>query len=347
MNEMINSKELFFKACQGETNLKRPPVWFMRQAGRYLPEYQAVRKKFKFLELCLNPEWAAEVSVQPVELIGVDAAIIFSDILLPLNDFGIKVDFPESGGISIHSPEQPIGKFELGENSKATCAAISTLHKKLKAKNLEVPVLGFAGAPWTLLNYILEGGSSKRVGEFIKAKQLILNNPQKAHIWLQALSELSLKYLQAQIKAGAEAVQLFDTWAGELTLEEFENFVLPYLKSIFEQIPDTVPKIFYMKGISPYLEIAQNCGASIISLDWKISLSKAETLITNSKVKCLQGNLDPLVLTTEPKIVLQQTKKIIAEGQKIKFGHILNLGHGIMPNAKVENTKAFVKAAHE
>lgn len=344
---MLSSRELFFKACNGQTNLERPPVWFMRQAGRYLPEYQAVRKNFKFLELCLNPEWAAEVSVQPVEIIGVDAAIIFSDILLPLNDFGIKVSFPETGGIQIVAPEEPIGQFILGENTKATCLAISTLHKKLSAKNLNVPVLGFAGAPWTLLNYILEGGSSKHTGgEFSKAKQLIWNQPQKAHQWLKALTELSIKYLKAQIEAGAEAVQLFDTWAGELTLEDFENFVLPYLKDIFAELPADIPKIFYMKGISPYLEIAQNCGASIISLDWKISLSKANSLITNSKIKCLQGNLDPLVLTSTPETVLRETKKIIAEGQKLKFGHILNLGHGITPNAKVENAKAFVQAAH-
>jgi uroporphyrinogen decarboxylase len=169
---MANSRDLFFKACNGQTDLERPPVWFMRQAGRYLPEYQAIRKNLRFLELCRNHDLAAEVSVQPVEIIGVDAAIIFSDILLPLADFGIDLDFPESGGIKISaSPEQMLEPFKIGSNVEATCKAIKALKQKLAAKNLDVPVLGFAGAPWTLANYITEGGTAKG-GEFSQTTSL-------------------------------------------------------------------------------------------------------------------------------------------------------------------------------
>jgi uroporphyrinogen decarboxylase len=344
---ILNSKELFFEACRGNADLPRPPVWFMRQAGRYLPEYQVVRQKLKFLELCCNPELAAEVSLQPIEIIGVDAAIIFSDILLPLRDFGIEVDFPEIGGIRIAACSEPNFKnFQIAENIKATCKAISILQRKLISKNLQVPVLGFAGAPWTLLNYILEGGSSRN-GEFKKAKQLAYCEPQKAHNWLKALSEMTIVYLKAQIEAGAEAVQLFDTWAGELTEEAFEAFVLPYCKIIFAELPKDIPKIFYLKNVGSYLELISQSGADILSLDWKLSLTSASERIKGSCIKCLQGNLDPLLLTLDPEIVLRETKKIIEEGRKLKCAHILNLGHGITPDAKVESAKAFVKAAKE
>jgi uroporphyrinogen decarboxylase len=346
----ISSKELFFKACQGQQNLIRPPVWFMRQAGRYLPEYQAIRSKVTFLELCRNPALAAEVSLQPVELIGVDAAIIFSDILLPLADFGIEVNFPEGGGIKVRLPQGKIlGDFQIGSNIGATTAAISILKEQLASKSLDVPVLGFAGAPWTLANYILEGGSS-RAGEFLKTKQLAWKDPAALHALLQPLAQMTSLYLNAQIKAGASAVQLFDTWAGELSQEDFAEFVTPYLKMILASLPAGVPKILFLKGVSPYIKQVASLGADVLSLDWKTSLTEAwENLkvAPGNTVKCLQGNLDPLKLTVPPEITYLQTKKLILEGQKLGCGHILNLGHGVTPNAIVESTKAFVRASKE
>ncbi len=344
----LTSKELFFKACTGETNLPRPPVWFMRQAGRYLPEYQAIRKKIKFLELCRNPELAVEVSIQPVEIVGVDAAIIFSDILLPLADFGIEVDFPETGGIKVWAPDNlQIGSPQIGPNIKATTSAITLLKKQLAAKNLEVPVLGFCGAPWTLANYILEGGTA-RGGDFFKAKQLAWSNPQKLKGLLDSLTEMMIVYLKAQIEAGADAVQLFDTWGGELSAGDFAQFALPYYKMIFNALPKNTPKILFVKGVSPYIEHVANVGADVLSVDWKISLTEAWNRLekqSNCSIKCLQGNLDPIALTAAPEAVTQLTKNIIAEGQQLNCGHILNLGHGVTPNALVDSAKAFVNSS--
>jgi uroporphyrinogen decarboxylase len=343
----LSSRELFFKACSGESNMQRPPVWFMRQAGRYLPEYQAVRKKVKFLDLCRNPELAAEVSLQPVEIIGVDAAIIFSDILLPLADFGIEVDFPEAGGIKVNLPEgKTLGNFQIGSNIQATCAAIKVLKHNLKAKNFEVPVLGFAGAPWTLANYILEGGSSK-AGEFKKAKQLAWTEPARMHELLDSLADMTILYLNAQIEAGAEVVQLFDTWAGELSSQDFAEFAAPYLKKILAGVNSSVPKILFVKGVNPYLTQVASLGADVLSVDWKISLTEAWQRLeqtSGNTIKCLQGNLDPALLTVSAEITSAATKKIIEEGRQLTCGHILNLGHGVTPDAKVESAKAFVNA---
>lgn len=349
-SEILSSRELFLNACNGESKLVRPPVWFMRQAGRYLPEYRAIRQKVSFLELCRNPELAAEVSLQPVEIIGVDAAIIFSDILLPLADFGIEVAFPEQGGIKVSmDTNAKLNEFKIGQNVEATCAAIKILKEKLKAKDLQVPVLGFAGAPWTLANYILEGGSSRK-GEFMEAKRLAWSDPAKMDELLAALTQMTIVYLKAQIAAGAEAVQLFDTWAGELTQEDFNRFVIPCVKNIFAALPTETPKILFVKGVSPYIEQVANVGADVLSLDWKITLTDAWAKINKVKgntIKCLQGNLDPLKLTAPPEITYRETQKLIEEGRKLKCGHILNLGHGVTPEANVESTKAFVRASKE
>ncbi|MDJ0625801.1 MAG: uroporphyrinogen decarboxylase [Candidatus Caenarcaniphilales bacterium] len=346
----LSSKELFLRAFSGDKDLPRPPVWFMRQAGRYLPEYQAIRKKVKFLDLCRNPELAAEVSLQPVEIIDVDAAIIFSDILLPLADFGVDVQFPESGGIKVNLADgNTLKNFQVGPNIQATCKAIQILKAQLKQKNLEVPVLGFCGAPWTLANYILEGGSSKN-RELIQAKQLAWSNPDELKSILSSLSKAMIVYLQEQISSGADAVQLFDTWAGELSEQDFCEFVLPYIKEIFSALPTEIPKILFIKGVNPYIEHVSDIGADVLSVDWKTSLTQAWDRLSTTPgntIKCLQGNLDPHILTIEPQIAYQQTKKIIEEGKRIGCSHILNLGHGVTPNAKVESAKAFVKAAKE
>jgi uroporphyrinogen decarboxylase len=349
-NKKLNSRELFLKACAGDCDLFRPPVWFMRQAGRYLPEYQAIRKQVKFLELCRNPALAAEVSLQPVEIIGVDAAIIFSDILLPLADFGIEIDFPESGGIKVNLPDtHKLSNFKIGSNIQSTISAIKILGEKLKEKDLQVPVLGFAGAPWTLANYIYEGGTGRK-GEFSKAKQMIYENPAKIKELLQALSDMTITYLQAQIEAGAEAVQLFDTWAGELTQDDYAEFAFPFAEKVFSELPRNIPKIYYMKGVSPYLSQIATIGADILSVDWKVSLTQAWNQVSSvngNTIKCLQGNLDPLILTTNTSMVKTNTKKIIEEGKTLGCGHILNLGHGVTPDAKVDCTKAFVMTSKE
>ena len=350
---MLSSKELVLAASKGEKH-NIPPIWFMRQAGRYLPEYRNIRQQVKFLELCRNPELAAEVSVQPIEIFGLDAAIIFSDILLPLADFNLELEFPDTGGIKI-SGDLEIDNFEIGENISATCQAIKILKNKLQNKNLEVAVLGFAGAPWTLANYILEGGtrSATLKGEFgDKAKKQAWLKPTETKALMHKLSLMTINYLKAQIEAGVDAIQLFDTWAGELSETDFIEFVLPSLKFIFSELPADLPKILYIKGISPYIQHLADCGASILSIDWKTSLTQASLRLEtnkNNKIVALQGNLDPLILTLDnPEIVKTQTQRIICEGRELKnYGHIMNLGHGVTPQAKVENVKAFIQATRE
>jgi len=337
------------KACEGQSGLVRPPVWFMRQAGRYLPEYRAIREKVSFLELCRSPELAAEVSLQPVDLLGVDAAIIFSDILLPLADFGFKVDFPDKGGIKIGFDLSAVKlkSFQAGMNVEATCQAITLLKGKLKDKGLEVPVLGFAGAPWTLANYIFEGGSAQG-GEFKAAKKTLWTNPNFVKDTLDELSEMTIVYLKSQINAGADAVQLFDTWAGELAQDDFHEYVLPQYKRIFQALPKTTPKILFIRGVAPYLEAVASVGADVLSLDWKVDLTDTWNKlksINGNTIRCLQGNLDPFLLTSSAEAVKHKTLKIIEAGRSLSGGHILNLGHGVTPDANLNAVKAFVEAS--
>ncbi|MDX1917879.1 MAG: uroporphyrinogen decarboxylase [Candidatus Caenarcaniphilales bacterium] len=344
----ISSKELFLGACQGKKVASHPPVWIMRQAGRYLPQYQAIRDKVSFLELCRDPKLATKVSLQPIDLIGVDAAIVFSDILLPLIDFGIEVNFPESGGIKLEwQLEKPLGFFTPGANVAATTETISLIAAELSPK--AIPVLGFAGAPWTLAHYIIEGGSLRGKEQASKARHLSWTNAPLLHELLGDLANMTALYLKAQIRAGADAIQLFDTWAGELSPRDFQHFVIPYLQKVLSLLPQNTPKIYYIKGVSPYLELIAPLGFDVLSIDWKISLSTAWQRVSSvpgNTIKCLQGNLDPVKLEIDPELVERETHHLVQEGQSLPCGHILNLGHGITPSAKVECAKAFVTAGH-
>lgn len=324
-----------------------PPVWIMRQAGRYMPEYRAIRSQMSFLELCRSPETACEVSLQPIDIVKTDFAIIFSDILLPLCDYGIGVEFPNTGGINITANNLDNLEYSDQGNISATCQAIKLLRQELNNRNLqETPIFGFCGGPWTLATYILEGGTAR---EFTQAKSLLLSNSEKAHKLLDQLSNSMAEYLNKQIEAGANIIQIFETWSGELTQEQFKNIVKPYLKKILAQLPETTPKSLYLKNITPYLYDLADIGFDVISIDWKISLTNAWEILSNNPdntVKCLQGNLDPVLLTLDnTETIKQAIINNIKEGQALPCNHILNLGHGITPNAKVSNAQLFVETA--
>lgn len=337
--------DLLLRACKREP-VERTPVWFMRQAGRYLPEYRAVREKVDFLTLCKTPDIAAEVTIQPVDLVGVDAAIIFSDILVIPEAMGMKLFVEEGKGgprfetsirtlADIQSLKVPDPNKEL----KFVMDALRVTRERLRNR---VPLIGFSGAPWTLMAYMVEGKGSK---DFVHAKELIYSRPKDAHLLLQKLSDAVADYLCAQIDAGAQVVQIFDTWGGILAQDEFEEFSLRYIAQIVGHVKaKNVPVIVFCKGCGHSLEKIAAIGADVVGLDWTQDIGQARSLVGNSVA--LQGNLDPVALFSSPDSIRALVKRIL---QKYGHGsgHVFNLGHGILPTTPVEHVRAFVNAVKE
>lgn len=320
----------------------------MRQAGRYLPEYRQVRSSHGFVDICTDPDLAVEVSMQPMRRFALDAAIIFSDILLPLNDCGVRFDFRDGLEVTLLADirDQSFLAGDLGTHAMATVTAITRLQAELLAAGSSAAVLGFCGAPWTLLSYVLRN-----------ARQLAWSEPQLVHTLLERLSELMAQYLLLQIQAGVDAVQVFDTAAGDLGTHELREFSLPYVRHILSRVaaarPD-VPTIFYTKN-SQIAELA-TCGAHVLSIDWRTDLLTAEHMLENTPnntVRCLQGNLDPLMLTlpddaaTARDSIRAATRRILHQRTKLKMGHIMNLGHGITPEARIPNVDLFLNTIQE
>jgi uroporphyrinogen decarboxylase len=312
----------------------------MRQAGRYLKEYRQIRANVGFLDLCKNTDLAAEVSLQPYKILGVDAVIFFSDILIPIEAMGVDVSLTDKGpeiGNPIRSA-QDVEKLSIPDPA-AEVPFVGSIIKKLRADlQNEVPLIGFAGAPWTLASYMIEGGGSK---SFAEIKTLAYKEPRVLHRLLDKLASTISSYLLFQIEAGAQVVQLFDTWAGELNRSDYEEFALPYTRRIFEEVGHRVPRILYLNGTSALLESMVASGADVISVDWRIAMSDARRRIGGRAA--IQGNLDPCVLLGAKERILAKTKEILdAAGPE---GHILNLGHGILPPTPVENARAFIEFA--
>jgi len=332
--------DLFLRACKRKP-VERTPIWIMRQAGRYLPEYRAVREKADFLTMCKTPELAAEVTIQPVDIIGVDAAIIFSDILVIPEAMGMKLEMHEGRGPVFPNPvrnekdAKSLKKLDPTKDLKYILDAVSLTKKELKGR---VPLIGFAGSPWTLLTYMVEGKGSKN---FSNVKSLIFNNPLLAHSILEKLAEAVADYLSAKIEAGADAVQIFDTWGGILSQDDFEEFSLRYVEMIISKIKrKKEPVIFFPKGIHYKLKKVSRCGADVIGLDWTMNIGKVRKEIGNRVA--LQGNLDPTVLyATEEKIKEEVIKILSSYGSG--SGHIFNLGHGILPDVNPGKAKYLVK----
>jgi uroporphyrinogen decarboxylase len=316
----------------------------MRQAGRYLPEYRAIREKTEFMDLCKTPELAAEVSIQPIDRLGVDAAIIFSDILLPLEAMGLRVVFQDKGPIianSIRNPRDLDGLCvpDVGIAMPYLGQAIGILRERLAGA---VPVIGFAGAPWTLASYALEGKGSKAFG---LAKKFMLQETSAFYALLDMLADTVISSLETQIKAGAELVQVFDSWVGQLSQAHYRLFALPSLKKIAAAIQKTgVPLIYYLGGGPHLADTAVEIGADVLSLDWRVDLP-AFAERWGHRV-AVQGNIDPCVLYTNPQEIRLEVRKLGLQMAAYP-GHIWNLGHGILPDIPVENAQAFVKAAQE
>ncbi len=332
--------DLILKACRREP-VERTPVWFMRQAGRYLPEYRAVREKTDFLTLCKTPDLAAEVTLQPVDILGVDAAIIFSDILVVPEAMGMKLFVEEGkGGPRFESPVRSasdINALEIPDPEKELGYVMNAIRVAKKNLDGRVPLIGFSGSPWTLLTYMVEGKGSK---DFINAKNLVYSDPGLAHKLLIKLAQATGDYLCSQIDHGADVVQIFDTWGGILSPDVFEEFSLNYIHIVADRVKSrNAPVIIFCKGCNQSLEKIANAGADVVGLDWTVDIGKVRSLIGNKVA--LQGNLDPVSLFSSQDSIRDQVKKILD-----KFGrgpgHIFNLGHGILPETPVENVKTFI-----
>lgn len=329
------------RAARGE-RVERTPVWMMRQAGRYLPEYRAVRAETDFLTLCKTPELAVEVSLQPYRILGVDAVIMFSDILIPVEGMGLEVRLTEQKGPELPSPVRtasdvarlavpdPIEEFPF------VYEILRTLRRELKG---QVPLIGFAGAPWTLAAYMVEGGGSRN---YAHIKRMMYSEPATLHELLDKIADTVILYLNAQIEAGAEIVQLFDSWAGELSPKDYETFALPYEQKIFQALwRDKAPTILFINGCGTFLRQMSSSGADVLSVDWRVDLQEARSVVGDKLT--LQGNLDPCVLLSTPEIVREKTLEVLKRGGGER--HILNLGHGILPPTPVENARAFIETA--
>lgn len=317
----------------------------MRQAGRYLPEYRAVRQKVDFLKLCKTPELAAEVTIQPVDIIGVDAAIIFSDILVIPEAMGMKLEMHEGKGPIFHNPvrtesdARELNDIDPFKDLSYVLDAVSLTKRELNGR---VPLIGFSGSPWTLLTYMVEGKGSKN---FSNVKKFIFNNPRLAHKVLGRLADAVALYLSAKIEAGADAVQIFDTWGGILSQKDFEEFSLRYVEMIISNIKRrNEPVIFFPKGVHYKLKKLYKSGADVIGLDWTMNIGRVRKIIGNKVA--LQGNLDPTVLYANEEKIKEETLHILnsfGEGS----GHIFNLGHGILPDVEPGKAKYLVETVKE
>ena len=333
----------FLRACRRES-VDVTPVWFMRQAGRYMPEYRLIREKYSLLEICYQPELAAEVTMQPVHALGVDAAILFADILLPVIPLGLGLEFAKGEGPVIGKPVRTLGDLSVMRPVHAetdlgyVMEAIRILRRELNG----TPLIGFCGAPFTVASYIIEGGSSR---EFLNTKTMMYSAPEVWRALMNKLSDVLADYLVAQIRAGAQAVQIFDSWVGALSPQDYEEFVLPYSQRVLAAAKaENVPVIHFGTNTTTLLPLMKRAGGDVIGLDWRIPLDDGWKLLGHDVA--IQGNLDPTLLFAPRSEIKKRVEDILrrAEGRP---GHIFNLGHGILQHTPVENVKAVVDMVHE
>jgi uroporphyrinogen decarboxylase len=333
----------FMKACRLEP-VQCTPIWFMRQAGRYMREYRDVRSKTTFLELCKTPALAAEVTVTAAERLGVDAAIIFADILLILEPMGIDLEFTQGEGPVIHNPVRSAADVERLSEVESVGSldfvfeAIRLTRRTLKS---DIPLIGFSGAPFTLASYMTEGGGSKN---YVNTKNLMYSDAGAWHSMMSLIARGLTRYLNAQIEAGAQALQIFDSWVGCLSPDDYKEFVLPHTKEVIQGIQQGVPVIHFGTGTASLLELMSEAGGQVIGLDWRVRLDEGWKRIGSDKG--VMGNLDPVTLFASTDVLRAQARRIL-EQAKGRPGHIFNLGHGILPETPVENVIALVDMVHE
>jgi uroporphyrinogen decarboxylase len=334
----MNSR--FLDACRG-LPVDRTPVWLMRQAGRYLPEYRRIRGTCSFLELCKTPELAAEVTIQPVDILNVDAAILFSDILIPIEPMGMKLDFVP--GPVFENPVRSMADVErlripvMEEDVPFVLDTIRMLRRELEGR---VPLIGFGGAPFTLACYMVEGKGSR---DFAELKKMMYCAPEVYAALMEKVSAMLEAYLGAQIAAGAQAIQVFDTWGGILSPADYERFILPYTQRVIAGLGDRVPVIHFVKGAGTMLKSVGRCGGAVIGLDWHVNLGTARDLLGPGTA--VQGNLDPTVLYGPEPLIEAEVQRILNENNG-RPGHIFNLGHGILPDIPPEHAMYMVECVH-
>jgi uroporphyrinogen decarboxylase len=334
----------FLRACRG-LPVDRTPVWFMRQAGRYMPEYRAIRARHSLLEICAQPDLAAEVTLQPVRALGVDAAILFADILLPLIPMGIDLEFAAGEGPVIHNPIRAaadVAALRPVDANASLANVLETVRLVRRALDGQTPLIGFAGAPFTLACYLIEGGSSR---SFLRAKRLMVGDPATWHALLGKLAQVVTGYLAAQVQAGAQAIQLFDSWAGALSPDDYEEYVLPHSRRVLSGLADAgVPLIHFGTDTGSLLPLMARAGGDVIGLDWRTPLDWGWGQVGADRA--IQGNLDPAALFA-PRHELDRRVRRVLEQAGGRPGHIFNLGHGILPETPVENVRAVVEMVHE
>jgi uroporphyrinogen decarboxylase len=332
----------FLKACRREP-VDATPVWFMRQAGRYMSEYRALRHKHSLLELCRTPDLATEVTLQPVRRIEVDAAILFSDLLLPLEPMGLAFDFVKGEGPAIERPlrtSEDIDRLRLFEPREALAHVLEAIAQVQHELHGRVPLIGFAGAPFTLASYAIEGGHS---ANFANTKSLMYGHSDAWHQLCEKFAAVIGDYLNAQIDAGVDAVQLFDSWVGALSPADYREFVLPHTRRIFESINGRVPTIHFGTGTAMLLEDLRDAGGDVIGVDWRIPLDIAWDRI--GPARAVQGNLDPTLLLGPSGRLLEAAEDVLARAGG-RRGHIFNLGHGILPSTPVEHVQMLARHVH-
>jgi len=331
--------DLFLKALRGET-VERPPVWMMRQAGRYLPDFMKLKEKYDFFTRCRTPELATEITVMPIDQIGPDAAILFSDILVIPQAMGIEVEMKNGIGPWLPNPVrslEAVAQVNVPNVDESLGYVLEAIKMTKEALNNEVPLIGFAGSPWTILCYSVEGQGSK---SFDKAKGFCFSQPEAAHQLLQKITDTTIAYLKAKVKAGVNAVQIFDSWGGMLSPVDYQEFSWKYIQQIIDALKDEAPVIVFGKGCWFALHEMSQSGAAALGIDWTCSARNARYL-TGGNIP-LQGNFDPSRLLSPIPEIQKQVKIMIDSFGKDRY--IANLGHGILPNIPVDHAKAFVDA---
>ncbi|HVW77226.1 MAG TPA: uroporphyrinogen decarboxylase [Alloacidobacterium sp.] len=333
----------FIRACLRKP-VDRTPVWFLRQAGRYMPEYQAVRKHHTLLEICKNPSLAAEVTITAAEKLDVDAAIIFADLLLPLQPMGLDFEFLAGEGPVVHHPLRSmddIARLRTDRVSELNYVAEAIAKVATHFKDC-VGIIGFCGAPFTLASYMIEGGSSRN---YIAAKTMMYRQPDTWKMLLEKLASVLLAYVKQQVDAGADVIQIFDSWVGVLSIEDYREFVLPITKTLVREVQALgVPVIYFGVETASLLPAMRETGADVLGLDWRTPLG--ETWRELDYACAVQGNLDPITLFAEPELIQKRVRQILAQAAG-RPGHIFNLGHGIVPGTPVENVQHVVKFVRE
>ncbi len=340
----MTMNDLFLRACRGEA-VPRPPVWLMRQAGRYLPEYRQVRQAHDFLTLCKTPELAARVTLQPVDLLDVDAAILFADILLPLEAMGAELRFVQGDGPSFPHPvrtREDVDRLVVPDVEQKLGYVFATIRLLRQQLTDRVPLIGFGGTPWTLAAYLVEGGTSKSFSHLLGWSY---RDPQGLSTLLARLAQTSLAYLRGQIAAGAQAIQLFDTWGGLLDERRFRQLALPPLLTILQGLRGQVPLIYFIRDACHLLGVLRELPVEVLSVDWRLPLDRVREQVGPRLV--LQGNLDPGALFGTPESITAEVQRLIALGRTSGGGHIVNLGHGLLPETPVDNVRAMIRAVKD